>query len=124
MTTDSKIMVRVQKNGVVVHKHEGANGFHDPSRKHEGAETTAKGHLHLNKAKLAKPEGWDKLTEAEQTQYAEAINGKTFWIYPGKKTSGLTMEEEAALVAEMDAGFPEPVVETPTEEPELVATTE
>lgn len=117
-TTDNKIMVRVQKNGVVVHKHEGANGFHDPSRKHEAAETTAKGHLHLNKAKLAKPEGFDSLTEAQQAQYAEALGGKTFWVYPGKKNA-LTLEQENELIADMDAGF-----QAPVEEPEAVPTTE
>lgn len=95
MANTEDIMVRTQKNGVVVHKHEGANGWHDPSRKHEGAETTQKGHLHLNKAKLAKPKGFDELTPEEQAQYAEALGGKTFWVYAGKKEA-VVNEAEAA----------------------------
>lgn len=112
-TTVNSVKVRVQKNGVVVHKHEGANGFHDPSRKHEGATSTSEGHLvdlKLNKQHLSKPDGWEKLTEAEQTQYAEALAGKTFWIYPNKKEQGMTTAEEQQLIAEMDAGFKADVV--------------
>ncbi len=113
MANTNSVKVRVQKNGVVVHKHEGANGFHDPSRKHNGATSTSEGHLvdlKLNKQHLAKPEGWDALTEEQQTQYAEALAGKTFWIYPTKSTEGMTTEEEQQLIAEMDAGFKADVV--------------
>lgn len=114
----AKVQVRVQSNGVVVHKHEGANGFHDPSRKHNGAADAPAGHaaLGVTVAELTKPEGLGKLTDAQKAQYAKALAGQTFWIYPEKKVAeptGLTLAEEQALVAEMDAGFPRPL--TPDE---------
>lgn len=113
-----KVSVRVQANGVVVHRHEGANGFHDPSRKHYGAADAVSGHKELGHttAELLKAEGFNTLTDAQKDQYRKALAGQTFWIYPEKKATapaGLTLEDEQALIAEMDAGFPQP--ETPEE---------
>lgn len=114
----AKVSVRVQANGVVVHRHEGANGYHDPSRKHYGATDAVSGHKELGYSTqdLWKADGLNALTDAQKDQYKQALAGKTFWIYPEKKApaqAGLTLEDEQALIAEMDAGFPQP--ETPEE---------
>lgn len=105
----SKIEVRVMKNGVVVHKHAGANGFHDPSRKHEGKASAVEGHkaLNLTTAQLLKADGLDKLTPAQRAQHEAAINGKTAWIYPTKKVEVKvkTLEEDLAALDEIEASF-------------------
>lgn len=102
----AKVQVRVQKNGVVVHQHEGANGFHDPSRKH--GTMTRFGvnpdlHKELGRVALLKADGIAKLTKTEQAQYVEALGGKTFWIYPGKKLAAPAPELVADPFAELVA---------------------
>lgn len=80
----AKVEVRVMKNGVVVHRHEGAESWHDPSRKH-GANphygVASDLHAKVGKAVLLKAEGIEKLNAEQQAQYVAALAGKTFWIY-------------------------------------------
>lgn len=89
MTNAVKVQVKVNKDGVVLHSHEGWPEFHDPNRAH-GRSTEL--HDSIGKAKLLKYEG--KLTEAEAKQYGEALRynghpGKTFWVYPEKKAKAV-----------------------------------
>lgn len=102
------VSVRVQANGVVVHRHDGADSWHDPSRKH-GANPhygVAEGlHAQIGKAALLKAAA--HLSEADQAQYVEALAGKTFWIYPVKKDAKAAIKAAEELTARRDlAEFP------------------
>lgn len=98
----AKVDVKVQ-NGVVVHRHEGAVGFHDPSRKHgtfRGGEASGL-HATIGTRAMVKASGVADLTESEKRQYAQALAGKTFWIYPTPKADApvAATETEAAVVS-------------------------
>ena len=77
--------VRVQvvaigiNKGLVVHEHDGASRFHDPSRKHGWVLNLL--HSQLDQASLQRPEGWENLTGEQKDQYSQALNGTTFWKY-------------------------------------------
>ena len=102
------VSVRVQANGIVVHRHEGADTWHDPSRKH-GANPhygVTEG-LHQAIGKAALLAAAKHLSEADQAQYVEALAGKTFWIYPVKKEAKDAVAEAVCLTAARDAAeFP------------------
>lgn len=99
-----KVFVHAQKNGVVVHKHDGANGWHDPSRKH--GQMTRFGvdpdlHKSIGNDAMMEAEGFAALSDADKAQYIEALAGKTFWIYSGKKASDTsTVEADAEAIKE------------------------
>lgn len=101
----AKVSVRVMKNGVVVHRHAGANGYHDPSRKHEGATDAPAGHkaLGLTAQALANPEGLAKLTAAQKAQHTAALAGQTFWIYPAKAKAEAASVKADAYLSELEA---------------------
>lgn len=96
----AKVAVRVMKNGIVVHKHEGADGFHGASRNHgtfRGGEPSGL-HKTIGMRAMTSADGIGDLTDAQKRQYAEALAGKTFWIYPKKAVR--TVTEPATATAE------------------------